>query len=308
MRTVILLLITITAIMSCGCGKIQTSKQKPVCKSNVMLVEKEMRKYIHKARKNKKNIDKLYEEIVCKALYDLDDVFIDNPYIKTSINDLDALEEELDILDKEDALGIVKNALNKCENSLKSQDTNIWIFPCNPEDNFVKYRMSGVSGVTFCKGKILLFINPTAENWKTMLPYAVAHEYHHSTCIETKFKEDRITLLNYMLLEGMADSFANILYPDRNVPWVSSISGDDERKVWNKIRDNLDSTDENYRNNIIFGYGTEFPVWSGYTIGYNIVQAFLKNNPNMSIEEWTYMDGKDMLKNSGYEKKMDNKY
>ena len=78
-----------------------------------------------------------------------------------------------------------------------------------------------------------------------------------------------------------------------------------EKELWEKIKPNLDSTNQDYYQKVFFGDDEEFPHWTGYTIGYNIVQDFIKNNPKVSIEEWTNMDAKEVLERSGYEKDLE---
>ena len=58
------------------------------------------------------------------------------------------------------------------------------------------------------------------------------------------------------------------------------------------------------QNRVLYGDNKEFPHWFGYTIGYKIVQEFLKNNTEMSIEEWTKLDSSELYKLSGYEKRI----
>lgn len=142
------------------------------------------------------------------------------------------------------------------------------------------------------------------KNWKSILSYSVVHEYHHhSVWTAQKFDNSRFTLLDYLVFEGKADSFANIIYPKIEVPWISSIDFETEKFVWNLISDQLNSTDDELAKKVIFEGVKDFPHWNGYTIGYHIVQDFLKNNPEISIEEWTKMDSSVILERSRYEER-----
>jgi uncharacterized protein YjaZ len=46
------------------------------------------------------------------------------------------------------------------------------------------------------------------------------------------------------------------------------------------------------------------PQWANYKIGFQIMQDFLKNNPEMSIEGWTQLDGDEVLAKSKYENRL----
>ena len=43
-----------------------------------------------------------------------------------------------------------------------------------------------------------------------------------------------------------------------------------------------------------------FPKWSGYIIGYAIVQSALKNNTQLTPEEWSSLKPEDLFKMSDY--------
>ena len=52
----------------------------------------------------------------------------------------------------------------------------------------------------------------------------------------------------------------------------------------------------------MFGDGKDYPRWSGYTIGYRIVQNYLEKNPEINVDAWTNMSSSDILEKSGYVK------
>ena len=59
---------------------------------------------------------------------------------------------------------------------------------------------------------IVLQIAPQKYN-EEMIPYTIAHEYHHTVYFE-KVKNQKRDLIDYVLIEGKADSFANLVIPD----------------------------------------------------------------------------------------------
>lgn len=278
-------------------------------KFKVVLIDKEIKKYIKKARENIHDIDKLYKEIVfdpiwknfaSKGSYSS----LVSPLIKMPIKEIDLLEKEIDLLINENVVQIVENALKKCNENLSGIDTTVYILPAYPSNDFIKNYMNGVYAFTIGKGKILFQINPLSLKWKGDVPYTVAHEYHHSIWTINNFKWYGFNLLELIVFEGKADSFANILYPNFKANWNFALTNDEEQIIWNKIRTNLKNRNPNFHNKVLYGYYDEFPLWSGYTIGYNIVQEFLKNNINISIEQWTNLSAKEILSKSNYENKL----
>ena len=317
-KRIMALLLTVAIIcVIVGCEKessnVEISKSETKPEFKVVLVDKEVREYIKSARENKGDLDKLYREIVCEPIWNEtgrdEDSFGWTIYYFNTIRKLDLLENEMDILVNEDVVSMVEDALEECNKFLPAANATVYIFPYDPTDRTFTYNARGVgSFITFGRGReIFLFLNPTHGGWKERIKYAVAHEYHHSTWMYKNYREYEVTLLDYLILEGKADSFANIVYPDVEVSHTStSISLSREKELWEKIKPNLDSTDANYNQRVIFGDYEEFPHWTGYTIGYNIVQEYIKNNPNVSIEEWTNIEAKDILENSRYEKRFEN--
>ena len=317
-KRIMALLLTVAiicVIVGCEkeCSNVEISKSETKPEFKVVLVDKEVREYIKSARENKGDLDKLYREIVCEPIWNEigrdEDSFGWTIYYFNTIRKLDLLENEMDILVNEDVVSMVEDALEECNKFLPAANATVYIFPYDPTDRTFTYNARGVgSFTTFGRGReIFLFLNPTHGGWKERIKYAVAHEYHHSTWMYKNYREYEVTLLDYLILEGKADSFANIVYPDVEVSHTStSISLSREKELWEKIKPNLDSTDAKYNQRVIFGDYEEFPYWTGYTIGYNIVQEYIKNNPNVSIEEWTNIEAKDILENSRYEKRFEN--
>lgn len=309
-RIIMLLLFVIIIGMLVGCEK-ETSKLEDKPKFNVFFVDEQLKEYIEKVEKNEaEDIDKLYKKIV----YDPIKKFASNSeysglvnyYVKRPDMNFSILKSKIDILNRENVIGIVEDALNESNEFLSGIDTTVYVFPYEPENDLFKYNSGGVAGFTLGKGKILLSANPTYPSWKIYLSYIVAHEYHHSVWTDQEYEAKSETLLEYLIFEGRADSFANIVCPDAKLAEKRYLSEDQEKELWNKIKSNLDSTDGDYKRKVMFGDNEEFPSWGGYKIGYNIMQGFIKNNPDVSIEDWTSMDAKEILEKSGYEERFQN--
>ena len=313
-RIIAILLIVVMTCAIVGCEKqtseLETSKEDNKPEFKIVLVDKEIKEYIEKARNNEKEMDKLYREIVCEPIWKEIGMGEESFgllifYFKT-IKRLDLLEKEMDILVNKDVVSIVESILEECNKFLPTVHTKVYIFPYDPTDRTFKYKLRGVGGMAAVSGEIFLFINPTHGDWEQRIKYVVAHEYHHRIWHDRNISKNRRTILEGLILEGRADSFANIVYPDINAPHkYNAMSINREKEIWEKIKQNLDSTDGDYYHKILFGDYEEFPLWAGYQIGYNIVQNFIKNNPKVSIEEWTDMDAKEILKRSGYEESLE---
>ena len=117
----------------------------------------------------------------------------------------------------------------------------------------------------------------------------MAHEYHHSVWVSRNFKTVNFSLLEYLILEGRADNFAAMAYPDIDSPWINLFGVEKEKFVWNMIEDRLDMRDGEFNMKMAVG-DDHVPFGSVYTIGYRIVQEFLNNHPELTLSEWTDLE------------------
>ena len=160
--------------------------------------------------------------------------------------------------------------------------------------------MGGITAVTAGSKQILMTIDTSVRTWKEILKYAVAHEFNHSYWTKLNFsKSAHLTLLDYLVFEGRADSYAHLIYPDIQCPWTNALMANDEADLWNKIKPNLQSEDGTMMRGVMFG-SADYPMWGGYTLGYHIVQSALKNHPELKPEEWASMAPEKILEMSDY--------
>lgn len=299
-----LLMIVLLSITAAGCITIEVAGPEPPESGpelKVVFVEEALREYIRQARANAGDWDALYDEIVLDPIreemaargsrFRLDDY-------QKPIHSLDDLEYALDLMAEYNVASIVEDTIKGCNQYFQGVDTTVFIFPCNPEDSFTRDRMRGVRGLTGLScGTTIISINPTAEGWQETLPYVAAHEYHHAAWGMRYGHQFEGCLLDVLVMEGRADSFANLVCPGLAVPWTSSLSKDMEREIWwNQVKDDLYSTDLDAAKRL-----TQDEHWSGYAIGYHIVQAFLENFPDLSADQWTEITIPELYENSGYE-------
>ena len=69
---------------------------------------------------------------------------------------------------------------------------------------------------------------------------------------------------------------------------------------WEEMQKYLDTTSYRTQARFMFG-GGQTPQWTGYTIGYHIVQAYIDRHPDVSVAEWTALDPHNLLEESGYD-------
>jgi len=165
---------------------------------------------------------------------------------------------------------IIKTVLNKCYQMVnKRKPINFYLFPTF--NSFIKNRMSGVSGFTSDKNNILLFI-VSKNGWQSALKDTVVHELAHS--FSYSYHQWR-TLLDSLIFEGLAENFREKSIGGKSALWSIVLSHKQSLDIFRSIKDKLNSSSDDDYQKIFFGKNDEYPFWSGYATGYQIVKSFL---------------------------------
>jgi uncharacterized protein YjaZ len=301
-KTSLLVIIILMTVTSCGRSTVSEQEQQ----FTFISVYEGMSKYVEAARSDpgvdlnelfqKYIIDVYWKECAGGGEY----VFLGEDAFKDPIKDLDGLEEEITLLRSSGIEDIVEEALKHASAMLDGPDTTVCIATLNPENTFVREYMNGVTGRTVGSGKILAQVS-IQDDWQNWVAYLIAHEYHHSVWTSLHYERNEGNdLLNYLVFEGRADSFARLVYPDIEAPWIDALTPEQEAQQWRKMESQLSITDYGIKQRYMFGDGRSVPLWSGYTIGFHIVQSYLRQSPETTLSEWTAMDAWEILEQSGY--------
>lgn len=221
--------------------------------------------------------------------------------LKNEIKPDDELRKEIESMKIIDFVSIVDSAFQLITKELPGPDTKILFIPTNPAYREI-YREYGVGfhAFTLGTGRIIVSFDPTFENWRQLLPYTLAHEYHHSVWTSRNFESADFTTLEYIIFEGRADSFADKIFPNTNHPFINMLDEKNEKRIWNLIKPEMNQRNTNMNDKIF--YGTEdIPYGSVYAIGSNIIELFKKNNPEINDAEIIDMSPKEILYLSKYD-------
>jgi len=195
-------------------------------------------------------------------------------------------------LNKGETFKIIEKAIKKCHQIIPSDSTRIFVFPTfNP---FIIKEMSGVAGYCPWQNTIHLYVHPVS-GWKKVLENTVYHEFNHS--IVAKYHQ-RKTLLDNIVIEGLAENFGESI-SKTTTSWAKAISLAKCQKILPNIKKLLNSRDYNIYQKVFFA-DKEYPLWTGYSIGYQIVKSFIRNNKNLTWEEMVKIKPKTILKKSNF--------
>jgi uncharacterized protein YjaZ len=273
---------------------------------HIIMLNEEIWEYAKAVESDSSAIKKeVYREIVVEPLQkqvaEVDAHIYDDYYsfLSPNTNITKLKENAKTLLDDEDRiLDLVKQGIKDSAQQMAGEDKTIIIMPVNPDELVVNEKMGGLSGVTLSEDTVVLSLDPSFE--EEGLKYLVAHEYHHT--LQTEKRSEVInSMMDAFLLEGKADAFANGLYPDYKVAWTEPLSARLQEKVFEELRKNGNDFDLNRYYEFFNGYSSKgIPMWSNYKTGYQIVQSYLKNHPDVSVEEWTGLIPKEIILGSEY--------
>ena len=185
-----------------------------------------------------------------------------------------------------------------------------WLVLADPA-RFVDDIQPGYTGATdwFAPRYIGQYWEPDERN----LPHLaglVAHEMHHLARFRIFPFGMETSVADYIVLEGMAESFAAALFGEQVVGYY--VTQFDEAMLDTAktlIAAGLNQTGFNVVRSYIFGdalaakSGFEplggMPTYGGYAVGYHVVQAFLQRT-ELSVEEATFIPADEIVAKSGF--------
>ena len=194
-------------------------------------------------------------------------------------------------IDLKDIVEIVKGCLTKCVKEVPLEEIHIFFFPTT--DSFIRDRMEGIAGDCFWKNTILIFIHP--ESNLTRLPKTIVHEYSHAYSLNHM---QRKTLSDHIVFEGLAENFVLSVIGEENT-WSQALDRNKSMEIFRNLKEQLRSTNNSLYRNLFFGQG-EYPLWSGYSIGYLLVSDYLKKNKETDWAKLMRTPVENIINESGW--------
>lgn len=177
---------------------------------------------------------------------------------------------------------------------------NVYLFPA--ADSFARTKMNGVNGYTPESGTIFLFLDYNTAwdgNFFKGIEGGLAHEYNHSVRFFYFSIDDFQTLRDAIVNEGLAENFQMNTFDLSPSPWVEVLDRKGSKEIFNKVQDNLDSSDYGLYKDLFFG-SDDYPLWAGYAVGYHLVNDFLRNKGD---DDWSAImetNSEVIVKESGW--------
>ncbi|WP_144645164.1 DUF2268 domain-containing protein [Priestia megaterium] len=222
------------------------------------------------------------------------------------------IDEALNLLEKHEISSVVHNTMKNCidkieENNLKinAEEIKVGLYVADPIKLHLHKGYSGFGGIP---GYITITVYPNSYNIPR-LPAVIAHEFHHNIRFSYfDWDHGNVTVGDYLVIEGLAESFAKELYGVEQLgPWVTSMDKEDLEYSIYVIGEALNTKGFAEVSSYMFGdeiakqegyqpVGLSF--CAGYAVGYEVVQAFLENTDS-NIYEASLLSTKEIIHGSG---------
>ncbi|RFU68030.1 hypothetical protein D0469_13130 [Peribacillus saganii] len=182
------------------------------------------------------------------------------------------IKSRLEGLLKKNVWGKISEYLKSYQEKWKGPDVPVFIFPLQPKGLFSR-RTEDKSGLAF-KDKLFLFINPGIPEKE--LEALFVHEYHHVCRLnKSKKREEDFTLLDAMVLEGLAEqAVETYVGPAYLARWTSLYSDRTVRKLYERyLKDHINiKKNDSMHDELLYGANGK-PFMLGYCTGYRIVNS-----------------------------------
>ncbi len=227
--------------------------------------------------------------------------------------DMESLLEALVAIEQGGARSVATDALEAASRTLPRPDlkSRVLLFPGDAESRVLSEQMNGALGFSLGAQVMMVFVWPV-DGWREWLGYTVAHEYAHLVrnllfprglsggkfvYMKTSLPE---TLLDAMVIEGIADRFAQGVYPDAEPRWVDALDDDASHRMWRRVRRRLAVSDPQEIRRMLFRDNDRIVRWTGYTFGYRIVESYLEANPGLQPAQLVSVPASTMLAGSKF--------
>jgi len=180
----------------------------------------------------------------------------------------------------------IKDALKEIEGKLSLGDVRIVVKKTDHPDGLKD--MGGVGG--YCPNGKLIELSIDVNNllfqksWEQLIWRSLLHELHHAARRQSGIVIGESSFLECLFSEGLADYFVYEITSAKPV-WVIDL----DKEVIDKLQErakqifNQPVTDKLYNDWFIEGSKElDIPRWSGYVLGYKLVEDYLAKNPGVT--------------------------
>ncbi len=132
--------------------------------------------------------------------------------------------------------------------------------------------------------KVEIYYDPNNSNFRVeLIQRTLVHELHH-VC-RVRMPNFQVTILECMVNEGLADHFSTEVLHCEKTPWSSALTEEQIQQYMIRVKPLMRKRYESWTKelDVWMLYGKpepdSIPGWTGYSIGWKIVENYLKAHP-----------------------------
>lgn len=173
---------------------------------------------------------------------------------------------------------IFNNTINKIAKKIPISNIDI-VFEDNPYNIIPEI---GIGAQTQSPSLIYISLDSNQPQFKKVLnehlEQILIHEIHH--CIRWKRMGYGTTLLEAIISEGLADHFDIEISNKKPEPWSVALNKNQIRYYLKKAKKEFNNKKYDYSAWFFGGSKESIPRWTGYSLGFYLVDEYLKKHPH----------------------------
>ncbi|MCM3279163.1 DUF2268 domain-containing protein [Exiguobacterium sp. MER 193] len=209
------------------------------------------------------------------------------PHKQQLLKQLDKLIEQ-----HEEIKEIIASTYADSNQILPKKKSTVFIAPYNPEFFYDSEPLKGVGAAAY-KDAFILFLDTDFD--KDVLAYSTAHEYHH-LILRDQNKYNLSSILESIIIEGKADAFADRIVKGVSPPWHVQLDDATMEHIASRVND----YETSFTDFVVGNSQKDIPRWSNYILGKDVLHDYLTAHPELSIPEWTFKEGHEILEEYKY--------
>lgn len=188
---------------------------------------------------------------------------------------------------------IIRETLLKCYKELPIENKKVGV--AYERNEWVKNNMDGVHGDALRENLISVYVNPT-PGWKKGLVSTIAHEYSHLAVMDVRPWKN---LLDSLIIEGIAEHFREEVVGGPRAFYTNVLTEMESLTILEKLKKLSKFRRTDMHHEVFFG-STEYKPFTGYTMGYYLVNNFREKHPDMKWKDIIKISPSEILKKSGF--------
>ena len=196
----------------------------------------------------------------------------------------------------------VRQVMSRIQSLIPAIDLTIHIVLCDSTSEGKIIPFMGVGGHPIGTEAVQIYIQPENPNFKAQnVARGLPHEIHHA--IRMRKQGWHWSLLECIVMEGLADHFVVEVAGGKAGPWTRGLSEEDIHEYLKKLKPQMHTTTESwaefetkYLNPWLFGSSGNEPIpsFTGYTLGWRIVANYINTHPEASGSSLLYVTAEEI--------------